>query len=598
MNSNSIRSHPRLYVSAEQLQRLRQPTLPTPLRTPAGQVVNEAEKFVRSPDFDYPHDTHNAHLVRARIAQTRTVTLLVRYFQTGDRRYRDAALAHIETIGNWEYWSWITWRKNNPDPNAIFDLSYGENSTTLAIAYDWLHAELTPAERTRFLDIALRRSFRSFLKNVDANTAWWFKRAQSNWNSVCAGGAGMLALAMHDDVPEAAEVLKRVEESIAVFFGSLEQTGGAWPEGIGYWNYGMRYAFMYLLSHERTTGQAHPLLARPAVRATLQFPVDFCPRGVPCSFGDVNLWRPLPIHYAVAQRLGADDILAALDTHLQNRPSYEDCWPNAAEMLLLHPRKTTRPPAQPRQRIKLYQGMDWGVLTNRQLTLTVRGGTTEVPHGHRDLLSFHAVVGDESLITSLGVGEYLDTTFSERRFEMFETMPASKNTLLINGVGITGKSTVTTTVVPNGLRIDATTAMGVMRDGPVAKFCGRRFHLLGDGALIVDRIELLHPGRAEARFHTFAKFKDGVLIGKRHRLGLAFASDVPATLHRATTAPTTPGKSATMLRWCSDKLNTTMTFVTWLVPGRAAGKLTLKSEGDKLIVIAGTKRVVLSAHLE
>ena len=28
---------------------------------------------------------------------------------------------------------------------------------------------------------------------------------------------------------------------------------------------------------------------------------------------------------------------------------------------------------------------------------------------------------------------------------------------------------------------------------------------VGDGALIVDRIELPHAGRAEARFHTFAK---------------------------------------------------------------------------------------------
>ena len=36
---------------------------------------------------------------------------------------------------------------------------------------------------------------------------------------------------------------------------------GAWPEGTAYWNFGMRFAFAYLLSHERATGRRHPLLA-------------------------------------------------------------------------------------------------------------------------------------------------------------------------------------------------------------------------------------------------------------------------------------------------------------------------------------------------
>lgn len=400
----------------------------------------------------------------------------------------------------------------------------------------------------------------------------------------------MLALALAEELPETKEVLKLVGESMDTFFDSLEETDGAWPEGIGYWNYGMRYAFMYLLSHENATGRPHPVLSRPAVRASMQFPLDFCPRGVPCSFGDANSWQPLPFYFAVAHRLR---------TPLPPVPVYrKGMWPDDAELVLLYPRRYRKALPVRRTGIKLYRGQDWGILRTPALTLTVRGGTTEVPHGHRDLLSFHAVVGDEALITNLSVEEYLDTTFGPRRYDLFETAPPSKNTLLINGVGISAPATVATSLVSRGLRMDATKAMGVLRDGPAVRFCGRLFLLLGAGALIVDRVELPHVGRVEARFHTFAREKNGLLTGERHRLGLAFASDVPSTLHRAVTTPTTPGRSATVLRWCADEQLLSATFATWLTPGRAAGPLSLQRRDDSILIRAGSQRVVLTARLK
>src|SRR5690606_5334867 len=138
---------------------------------------------------------------------------------------------------------------------------------------------------------------------------------------------------------------------------------------------------------------------------------------------------------------------------------------------------------------------------------------TEVPHSHRDLLSYHAVVRDEAMITNLGVTEYLDTTFSGRRFELFETSAPSKNTILIGGVGITGYSTVRMTdlTLPGarGYHLDASDCFGVMRDGPMTEYCARAFLLLtgagGPAALILDAIELPHTGRVESRLHTFAR---------------------------------------------------------------------------------------------
>src|SRR5436190_1992192 len=81
-------------------------------------------------------------------------------------------------------------------------------------------------------------------RNGGKTQDWYYKKPDTNWNTVCNGGAGMLALALYEYCPEAARVLELVEQGVAPYFESMSADGG-WPEGIGYWNYGMRYGFMY-----------------------------------------------------------------------------------------------------------------------------------------------------------------------------------------------------------------------------------------------------------------------------------------------------------------------------------------------------------------
>lgn len=604
-----LKPHPRLYATRAQLGRAGQaPHLPV-LRAAAEQVAQQADQYVGSPTFAYDEHTHNALLNRARRMQSRVVTLLVRWLQTQEPVYRNAVVAHIQELGRWPYWSWDCWRRRDRRFEAAFDLSYGENSATLAIAYDWLFDTLSPPERQQFIQIARRRALGPFLVHTHPDKpAGWFGKPDTNWNTVCAGGAGMLALAMHDDLPEAVEALARADRSITPFMQSLEQTGGGWPEGIGYWNYGMRYAFMFLLSHENAFGQPHPLLDAPATKQTLPFPLDFCPNRQPCSFGDVNNWQPLPFHYAAAVRTKSQAVVSALDAHLAAAPfPLRTTWPDAAELLVFHPRRPARTLAFQQSVAKQYRGLDWCVLADRmpgpRVYLSIRGGSTQVPHSHLDLMSFHGVVGDETLIHNLGVGEYLDTTFTARRFELFETTPASKNTLLLNGVGVAeNTSAVTHVVKSNGLRgvhIDATGAMGVSRGGPAARFCGRLFLMLHDRVfLILDRIEMPHAGRAEGRLHTFADVTPGdtgseaLIHGRRETLRVAYACDVPAVLQTAVAALTKPGPGPTVLRWCTQaRSHTVVTMATLLSPGDGDASVALHRDGARLVATVNSPEV-------
>jgi len=393
--SRRIVRHPRLYVGRAELDRLKRTPRTSFLKAAAEDVARAAEVYCKSPVFDYARDRHNAHLGRARRMQTRVVTLLVRWLQTGESRLREAVLAHIAEMGRWKYWSWIAWRRKDPRPDSIFDLSYGENSATLALAYDWLFHSLSDEERALFHDVARTWVVPAFLRATGRkHRQSWVDRADSNWAAVCAGGAGMLALAMHEELPQTAEMLRRVERTVGLFMRTLTKTGGGWSEGIGYWNYGMRYGFMYLLSHERATGGRHPLLALRATRATLAFAPDFCPNGVPVGFGDSNHWQPLPFHYAAAVRLRRWDVVRTLDEAMPRKFRQGQArtrgqrwsvssWPDAAELLCLHPR--TKPYRVPTKRrvVRLYRGIDWGILADRmpspRLYLTVRVARRKSP---------------------------------------------------------------------------------------------------------------------------------------------------------------------------------------------------------------------------
>ncbi len=602
MSTIKLKPHPRLYLSNQHYDRLGEPTDSTVVKQSIRRVRRMARAFAADSEIEVNETGHNYHLIRARLMQTRVVTLLAGYRLTGKRAYRETILADIRTIANWEFWSWITWRKGDARPEAIFDLSYGENSTTLALAYDCLHDELTEDERRLFVNTARERSLIPYLKlNGGREKSWYFQSPNCNWNTVCNGGAGMLALAIGDAAKESARVVELVERGVAPFFKSLDGDGG-WPEGIGYWNYGMRYGFMYLLSHERAMGRRHPLLKRKGTEATLSFPLTFTPNGQPCSFGDVNSYRPLPFHLAAAERFGRSDLVEELDRRLVKWGAGDGTWPNEAETALLHPRKMPRVKKASVSRHHLIKGLEWGYCADRMpepsLYVAVRGGTTNAPHVHRDLMSFHVVVGEEKLIESIPVQDYVDTTFSPRRFELYETSAASKNMIFINGVGVADGATVETRLITGrgfrGFRIDATSAMGTMRDGPVANFCGRLILMLKDRAiLVVDRVEVSHVALVESRLHTFAqaalKVEDATIKGRRECLHVSYASSSTTLLKEGKGTQTHPQTEGdTILRRVSSGKVFEMTLCTLMVPnGKGAVTLderrkrsTVRVEGD------------------
>jgi hypothetical protein len=589
----------RLLVSPDRWARLRALPAQPLLTRAAAKVAADADRYAADRTIPVEVTGHNWHLIRARRAQTRIVTLLVHYGITGDRGFRDAALDYVRDMAGWEYWSWIKWREQIADPDAIFDLSYGENSATLAWVIDWLAGELTDNERALLRDTARRRALQPYLarNGTPGQEMWYYRSGNCNWNTVCNGGAGLLALALGDTCPESAPVLALVEEGIRHYFEFLQEDG-AWPEGIGYWGYGHRYGYQYLLSHERATGRPHPLLQRPGSRNTLRFPFLFSPNGVPVGFGDSNHFFPLPFIYAAAERYGMPEVVAEMDrrmTVVLEQAAHED-WPNTAELLLCHPGVLPAIAADPWPRAAVQQGIEWGYLADAwptpALYAAVRGGTTDAPHTHQDLGSVNVVVGDEPLLDNVREDDYLDTTFSERRFELYEMGAASKNVMLINGVGLPHPGTAATRLLSgadwDGILLDARQAASV---GSPVHLYGRLVLLLaGRALLILDRACLAHAALGEVRFHTRAQATPGEtttqIQGKAATLHVAYAADVPCVLRTSLGTPTNPDRAPqTILRWMTRGKQTDMLFATLLTPA-GEGRVTLDAAACTVTVTA------------
>jgi hypothetical protein len=620
----SLRSHPRLFVGPERIANLGKPITLEWLKGVDSWVRENADKWLELPPFTDLDKTEFGYCTYiGREHEMRVTALAIRWMQSGEDRYRQGVLDYIRWMKACDPWS----EEFDGGPvipaNTSVNLNHGERALTLALAYDWLFDSLSVEEKALFLDVATTYIFAPAILQCRKGGAWWFDGAHNNWNGVCAGGLGILCLAMYDESAEARELLPRVEHSLGLFVRAHADNSGASEEGTGYWNYGMRYAALYLRSHEEAIGTRHPLLALPFMPASLAFPFDFSPRGMDVGFGDIpGFGQPLPFHYDTARALGCTEVMRLINARVRQNPypvpstntgtglNYWNALEGATPLwLLVHDGVDTPAPRMEEHVVRVITGLDWGILADRMpqpdLYMSVRGGNAGAAHAHDDLLSFNCCVGNEILIGNPKPCKYLPTTFTKRRGEIPDINPQFKNTILINGVGIYhGTKTDSVEVVEGpgckGIRMVATTAFTTPAGSPRPRnmsrldFVGRLFLMLDWKAwLIVDCISSPKggPSLCESRLHTYAKVdlagQGASLTGKNESLRLAFASNMPGTfLATATTAPTTASdKPATMLRWCMEEhvreIAPRVTIMaTLLTPGTGMAAVSILQDGQ------------------
>jgi len=587
-------NHPRLWVEKETVRSLSQ-KLHTPyLKESAKRVLEDADWLLEQKPI--AEGEARAYQTGTRAISSHLQCLTGAWVLTKERKYRNAAIKHLSNILNWKHISCEARINTSPNTELPFCLSYGEHAADIALMYDFFRSDITAEEQKVFFDVIDKFYLKEALK-CTTNPPWWVNKSWSNWNGVCAGGIGMLALAFYDDRPECQKLIPFVEKSLGEYFKSYIKNGGGCHEGTGYWNYGMHYAMRYLLSWENATGKKHPAFGIKELGYSLNFPLDFT--GI--TFGDNDGWHPGGFFFMLAKKLNRPTAGLRAATYLKinskaKRKRKRFMRTHTADILyaadyiptteMMSKLKETRIKKK-EPIVHVYKGLGWASMADDSaypsLRLSARGGTSEITgHGMMDLLSFKFMQNGQKMIEDQAGSS--PVSYTGRGHHIYGRSAASKSTLFVDGLGCREDAVCTATEAVKGNGIQ-----GIRIDGSRVymkrwwnTFIGRLFLMVDSRyCLVIDRVydENIANGHwIESRFHTFATTTKGAdwvrLIKGPETMTMTFASLGKGVMQESSGMPSLPRKQSQIFRWMSARPSYSQLQVTALNPG--AEKIEIK----------------------
>jgi hypothetical protein len=251
--------HPRLLADATRWRELAAQIEQDPMSAQlADAVVDRADRILALPENTYQKNGRRM-LRPVREGVSRVMALGMAYRLTQDTRYRDRAIAELRIAASL------------PDWNPSHFLDTAEMTFAIALGYDWLFAELSPADRelleTAIIEKGLKASFPA------SGPAYGWVNANNNWTQVCHAGliAGAIAIGPRD--PElATRVLERALANLPGSALFAYAPHGSYPEGPSYWAYGTTYHVILADLLRQAFGTSMGTDAYPGFLETAYFP--------------------------------------------------------------------------------------------------------------------------------------------------------------------------------------------------------------------------------------------------------------------------------------------------------------------------------------
>ncbi|MBN2325809.1 MAG: heparinase II/III family protein [Candidatus Omnitrophica bacterium] len=249
------KTHPRLLVSAGELEALRQTNDPDPLtQSLKDAIVHQADSLLDVSPIERKLQGRRL-LGQSRLCVQRVIALSTAYHLTGDLKYVQRCEKEMIQAAKFEDWN----------PSHFLDVA--EMTFALAIGYDWLYNQLEEDSRSIIRSAIVQKGV--ILPFETRHNGW--VRSSNNWGQVCHGGLTAGALAVMEHEPELAaktvhNALQNVTRSMAAFAPK-----GSYPEGPGYWSYGTTYNVLLIGVLESVLGSDFGLSKAPGFDETGQY---------------------------------------------------------------------------------------------------------------------------------------------------------------------------------------------------------------------------------------------------------------------------------------------------------------------------------------
>ena len=445
-------------------------------------------------------------------------TLGLAYQITGEERYAEKlrdALIHYGTLNRWA-------GDAHRDPPWHSELNTARFCYGYAQGYDSIYDFLSEQERKTIAGSMVRLGIKPTLDDwvLGEKRIHALDSMGHNWWSVCVSMAGLAALSLLDDEPQAVEWVQRVSHAIPEFFyyrGNVLQNKtanfdekGAFYESVSYADYALREYLLFRLAFTNVLGKSSapdiPLLERAG-----DFFVHACyPASdylMSVNFGDSSL-----------RSTGARTVRLLL-ANGYDAPEYH-WYLSRTDSGLNDPVGLVYYELRPRESLPddfadsmLYQDIGWAIVRSSwrddATMLAVKSGFAW-NHAHPDAGSFILFHKGRPLIIDSG-----NCSYSRREYTSYYRHSKAHNVILIDGYGQNPEDCGNGdrgTVTPGRIHrlIDTAGLRYVFADatGPTSwKFSRnyRHFLWLGSVILIFDDVRTHETGRLEWLLHYQGK---------------------------------------------------------------------------------------------
>jgi hypothetical protein len=415
-------SHPRLLLTPERLQRLRDNLQKDPnLQRWFPELQKVGEKYLAAPDVKATDDSV------ARDILGRLFTLGLLYRLTDDVKYADRLWRDLEAAAAFPDWHPDNW------------LGTAELSAAFALSYDWMYDHWTPAQRATIRTALLEKGLKPGLDVYENRKLYGWYRVTFNWNQVCNGGVGLGALALADEEPQLAGKLVRytllsLPRAVVQF-----APDGAGPESPGYWGYANQYTVMYLSALNDALGTDFGLSKIDGFDKIGDFPQNVTsPTGLSFNYGDANPdYMRAPEMFWLASRFKKPD-WARFEASLVQPQS----WPYdplGLDMVWYDPASMT-PAGQPWPLDRYFRYTELALFRSswddpKGLFLAAKAGDNKANHCHLCCGSFVLDASGERWAMDMGAEKYSAPGYFDTnagRWVYYRTRAEGHNTLVIN----------------------------------------------------------------------------------------------------------------------------------------------------------------------
>ncbi len=231
--------HPRVYVTARELEDLRQRA-----RTSHRELWQRTLSRMRALAGDPPPPPAQRRRQQNEVGLAIAEAAFV-YKIEGDKKYLDAARKYMDAAVSYDIWGYA-----NNKPNV--DLAAGHLLYGLGWGYDLLYHDLSESERTKYRDKLIKqaRLLADYFKPKSGRT---FAYSQ-NHTFIPITGLGVAAYALYDETPEAPEWARLTRAIYDRVLATYSQDG-YYYEGFEYWIFSTPWLVHYLDAHAHATGE-------------------------------------------------------------------------------------------------------------------------------------------------------------------------------------------------------------------------------------------------------------------------------------------------------------------------------------------------------